>query len=251
MIQERTKIKRIYAAALAALFAFAVLVSPGCGGGNKPPARKPQTPAAGKRPAPRTPAAEKKQKTEAPPAEPEEEPDLIEQAGFDMIYPNFNRKTGRRDPFVPVSVMEGDWETLKRMAGEKFRVIGTAMTPSGQISMIEVGEQTKIVREGDVLENGSVVKKIGDYDVVLERNGRELRLTMFTRKRIAKIEPEEAQLKIKEMDNINDLYKQYLDEKYGNEYEGEEGETSRPPSFNEYIGESDQNKSRGPGRRIF
>ncbi len=225
----------------------------GCGKkAGAPPARpQMQGPAATRRKPPAA-AAKKAAATAAKTTNVEEEkPDLIKEAGFDMIYPNFNRKTGRRDPFVPVSIMESDWDTLKRLAGEKFRVIGTAMTPSGQIAMIEVGEQTKIVREGDVLENGSIVKAISEYDVTLERNKRELRLTMFTRKRIARIEPEETQLKIKEMDNINDLYKKYLEDKYGEEYAGQEGETTRPPTFNDYVEGNSNRKKEGPSKRMF
>ena len=175
------------------------------------------------------------EKEEAEEDEGEETPDLIIEAGFDMIYPNFNKETGRRDPFVPVSPMEADWKPLKDIAGEKFRVIGTAMTPSGQIAMITVMEQTKIIREGDVLENGSVVKSISPYDVVLQRDEREMRLTMFTRKRVARQEAGEEQLKIRELDNINDLYKKYLEEKFGEEVEGEEGESHRPGTFNDYL----------------
>jgi len=168
----------------------------------------------------------------------EEVPDLIIEAGFDMIYPNFNRETGRRDPFVPVSAMDADWEPLKKIAGEKFRVIGTAMTPSGQIAMINVMEQTKIIREGDVMENGSVVKTISPYDVVLDKDGRELRLTMFTRRRVATQPTDEEAFKLKDMDNINDLYKKYLEEKFGEETEGEEGESMRPRTFNDYLDQS-------------
>jgi len=161
--------------------------------------------------------------------------DLIKEAGFDMIYPNFNRQTGRRDPFVPVNATEIDWEPLKKLAGEQFRVIGTAMTPTGQIAMITVMEQVKVVREGDILENGSMVKSISPYDVVLDKEGRELRLTMFTRKRIARMDQEEDKLQVKKLDNINDLYKKYLEDKFGEEFEGREGEADRPGSFSSYM----------------
>ena len=171
--------------------------------------------------------------------------DLIKEAGFDMIYPNFNKETGRQDPFVPVSLTQGPLDVVKRMLPEKFRVIGTAVTPSGQIAMIEVGEQTKIVREGDILENGSAVKSISKYDVVLEKDSRELRLTMFTRKRIAKL-AEETKYPPLPAVNINDLYKKYLEEKYGEEVEGKEAETKRPGSFNEFL-ESGPGGSAGSG----
>lgn len=171
-------------------------------------------------------------------------PDLIKEAGFDMIYPNFNRETGRQDPFVPVSLSQGPLDVVKMMLPEKFRVIGTAMTPSGQIAMIQVGEQTKIVREDDVLENGSVVKTISKYDVVLEKDGRQIRLTMFTRKRIAKLPGEEQYPALPVDKNISDIYKKYLEDKYGEEVEGSEGDTERPGSFNEYM---DYKKKSGGG----
>lgn len=165
----------------------------------------------------------------------EEERDLIKEAGFDMIYPNFNKKTGRRDPFVPVSPMETDWDPIKKLAEERFRVIGTAMTPSGQIALLSIMEQTKVVREGDVMENGAVIKSISPYDVVLERENREMRLTMFTTRRVAKMDSGEDEMKLKELSNIQDIYKKYLDEKFGEETQQKEGETSRPYSFNEYL----------------
>ncbi|HPI78602.1 MAG TPA: hypothetical protein PLK80_17865, partial [bacterium] len=100
--------------------------------------------------------------------------ELIKQAGFDMIYPNFRKDTGRMDPFVPVTMTGGPIDIMKRSNPEKFRVIGTAMTPTGQIAMIEVGELIKIVREGDILENEAVVKKISQYEVLLEKDARQV-----------------------------------------------------------------------------
>jgi len=171
---------------------------------------------------------------QAPEAAKQSEPDLIKESGFDMIYPNFNKETGRPDPFVPVSLSAGPLDVIRQMTPEKFRVIGTAMTPTGQIAMIEVGEQTKIVREGDVLDSGHVIKSITRYDVVLDKDSRQLRLTMFTRKRIAK-DVEEAKMPKLPGLNINDLYVQYLKDKYSEETEGQEGEKSRPKSFNEFL----------------
>lgn len=163
----------------------------------------------------------------------QKKPDLIKESGFDMIYPNFNKETGRTDPFVPVSLSSAPLDVVKRMTPEKFRVIGTAMTPSGQIAMIEVGDQTKIVREGDVLESGHVVKTISRYDVSLDKDGRVVQLTMFTRKRIAQ-SAEEINPKLPGM-NINDMYNEYLKAKYGEDVEGQEGESDRPRSFSEYL----------------
>jgi hypothetical protein len=174
----------------------------------------------------------------------EKQPDLIKEAGFDMIYPNFNKETGRQDPFVPVSLSQGPLDVMKNIMPEKFRVIGTAMTPSGQIAMIQVGDQTKIVREGDVLENGTAVKSISKYDVLLEKDSRQLRLTMFTRKRIAKLEEEQYPL-LPVDSNINDLYKTYLEQKYGNEVAGKEGETQRPTSFNGFMESKPTTKNTG------
>ncbi len=170
---------------------------------------------------------------------PEEQKDdaaseLIKQAGFDMIYPNFRKDTGRMDPFVPVTMTGGPIDVMKRSNPEKFRVIGTAMTPTGQIAMVEVGELIKIVREGDILENEAVVKKISQYEVLLEKDARQVQLTMFTRKRIATL-PEEAMYPELPGLNINDLYKQYLEQKFGTEIEGEEGEKGRPGTFNDYL----------------
>jgi len=160
----------------------------------------------------------------------EKTPDLIKESGFDMIYPNFNKETGRQDPFVPVSLSSGPLEQIREMSPEKFRVIGTAMTPTGQIAMIQVGEETKIVREGDVLESGHVVKNITKYDVLLDKEGRQIKLTMFTRKRIAR-SAEETQVPKLPALNMNDLYVDYLKNKYSEEVEGHEGETPAPEIF--------------------
>jgi hypothetical protein len=167
--------------------------------------------------------------------------DLIKESGFDMIYPNFNKETGRQDPFVPVSLSSGPLDVIRQMTPEKFRVIGTAMTPTGQIAMIEVGEQTKIVREGDVLESGHVVKTITKYDVVLEKDARQVRLTMFTRTRIAQAPTDETNYPKLPGLNINDMYIQYLKDKYGEDVEGKEGETKRPKSFNDFLGKDEKN----------
>ncbi|MFA6451202.1 MAG: hypothetical protein WCX65_17125 [bacterium] len=166
-------------------------------------------------------------------------PDLIKESGFDMIYPNFNKETGRQDPFVPVSMNAGPLEVLRQMTPEKFRVIGTAMTPTGQIALIEVGGQTLTVREGDVLESGHVVKSITKYEVTLEKEAQQVRLTMFTRKRIAEPAAEKNYPKLPGM-NINDQYVSYLKDKYGEDVEGKVGETKRPASFNEFIGKSEE-----------
>ena len=160
--------------------------------------------------------------------------DLIKESGFDMIYPNFNKDTGRQDPFVPVSLSAGPLEQIREMSPEKFRVIGTAMTPTGQIAMIEVGEQTKIVREGDVLESGHVVKTITRYDVLLDKEGRQIRLTMFTRQRIARSAEQQNVPKLPGL-NMNDLYVDYLKSKYSEEVEGHEGETAHPNTFSDYL----------------
>jgi hypothetical protein len=185
------------------------------------------------------------EKAEKGPAEQKDDAaaELIKQAGFDMIYPNFRKDTGRMDPFVPVTMTGGPIDVMKRSNPEKFRVIGTAMTPTGQIAMIEVGELIKIVREGDILENEAVVKKISQYEVSLEKDARQVQLTMFTRKRIATL-PEEAMYPELPGLNINDLYKQYLQQKFGTEIEGEEGEKGRPGSFNDYLQSREQTSER-------
>ncbi len=173
----------------------------------------------------------------------QQDDDLIKQAGFDMIYPNFNKDTGRRDPFLRVSYMEGDWEPLQKIAGEDFRVIGTSTTQSGKIALVKIAGNDKIIRIGDVLENGSVVKTISDYDVVIERGDRTMRLTMFTERRVAntaELDQAQSSAKLNLPVGDNDMFYEYLKYKFGAESEAATSDSNNDISYKEYI---DQKKT--------
>ncbi|MEW5945504.1 MAG: hypothetical protein AB1742_04840 [bacterium] len=171
---------------------------------------------------------------------------LIKDTGFDMINPNFSKKTGREDPFkpVPISMAPIDW--VKRVAPERFRLVGTAKGQFGTFALVEMGTESVVVEEGETLKGDSVVKEIRSTEVHLEKEGKTTVLGMRVRRRVAPQKPEEMQEG--KIPNLNDYYRDYLEQKYG-ERAPEFGEEAapQPKDFMDYLKEKETEEKKKGG----
>lgn len=146
---------------------------------------------------------------------------------IDPAEAGFKNEIGREDPFMEVPMKESGANLPRNIQTypETHRVVGTARTPQGPVAMLQLDTEYPIVHEGDILDSGAIVKKIGLYSVLIESDGSEVTLVMTTQKReepstdsgaldasqLAKNIPNLSNLG----DNLSELYSTYLKSKYG------------------------------------
>ncbi|MEW6201459.1 MAG: hypothetical protein AB1546_05765 [bacterium] len=157
---------------------------------------------------------------------------LIKETGFDMIRARFSKETGRDNPFEAVS-----FEALgpiwgQEVAPERYRLAGTAKSQFGTFALLELGDKSVIVRGGEKMEGGTVVREIKAREVVLEKEGTATILGMKVRRRLAE-EKARPGIAASKLPNLNDYYSEYLERKYGGEVPEEAKE--RPKDFLEYL----------------
>lgn len=142
--------------------------------------------------------------------------DLIRQAGFDMMNPNYSKETGRDDPFMPIGEEGIPGQVLTKSAPDRFRVCGVARTPTGIVAILESGTDYTLVKLGQKLKNGYTVKSIDMKKVVLGKDKGEV---------FVSLRPAEPQTMtaagtqtsspgLGKLPTLGDMYQKYLENKF-------------------------------------